>query len=1262
MTVTTNQQPGVPAAAPEDSVHVTVDGVEVSVPKGTLVIRAAEAVGIEIPRFCDHPLLEPVGACRQCLVEVEGQRKPLASCTTTVTDGMVVRTQVSSPVADKAQRGNMEFLLINHPLDCPVCDKGGECPLQNQAMSHGRADSRFEGVKRTFPKPINISAQVLLDRERCVLCARCTRFQNQIAGDVFIDLMERGALQQVGIYENDPLESYFSGNTIQICPVGALTSAAYRFRARPFDLVSTPTVCEHCAAGCGLRADHRRGKVLRRLAAAEPEVNEEWNCDKGRFAFPYVASPERLVSPLVRDESGELVPTSWADALDVAARGLTAARGSAGVLVGGRVTREDAYAYAKLARVVLGTNDVDLRARSHSAEEADFLAAHVAGTGLGVTYRDLEHAPAVVLVGLEPEDESPIVFLRLRKAVRRGGVRVFSVGAVADRGLVKLSGRLLPTVPGDEPAVLAALGADAGSLGADAAEAAALLREPGAVLLAGERLAGVPGALTALSALAATTGARLAWVPRRAGERGAIDAGALPGLLPGGRSVADPAARAEVAAAWGVQRPPRRAGPRHRRDPRGRRRRQPRRARGRRRGTGRPARPHPRGARARVRGVRREPGAAPHRRHRAGRRRPAPRRGRGEVGHVRRLGGPRPTVRPRARLGEPRRRARAVRARRRRRPSDRAGRPAGRRPRARGARPGVARAAHRLLVRGRRARRFGSLARRGRGHPQHLAAAARPRRPAGRRALPRRHRPALGRPAVGRHGGPSRRHRRRGGARVHRPRRDHPAARGVRRRRRRRVGAGALGGQLGRLRPRARPRRARRRPPRPGRHAVTTTQALAETPVWLAIIKALAIFVFLVLMTLFTIWLERRVVARMQMRIGPNRVGPQGLLQSLADGVKLALKEDIIPKAADVPIFILAPLLSTVPAFIALAVIPFGPNVSIFGHVTALQLTDFPVAVLYVIAVASVGVYGIVLAGWSSGSTYPLLGGLRSTAQVISYEVAMGLSFVAVFLYAGSMSTSDIVAAQGHIWYIVLLFPSFCIYAISMVGETNRAPFDLAEAEGELVGGFHTEYSSLKFALFFLAEYINMVTVSALATTLFLGGWRAPLPITAFWSGANSGWWPVIWFVGKLFAFIFVFIWLRGTLPRMRYDQFMRLGWKILIPVSLAWIVVVGGVRAYSIENTGTDRRGILIGAGVVLLILLVALYALDGVISGSDDEEPGAPPPFDPMAGGFPVPPLPGQTPADGRAAIAATVTVGAGGPEPAPDGDADHEEAPGV
>jgi NADH-quinone oxidoreductase subunit H len=393
---------------------------------------------------------------------------------------------------------------------------------------------------------------------------------------------------------------------------------------------------------------------------------------------------------------------------------------------------------------------------------------------------------------------------------------------------------------------------------------------------------------------------------------------------------------------------------------------------------------------------------------------------------------------------------------------------------------------------------------------------------------------------------------------------------------------------------------------------------------WLVILKTVVVFGFLMVMTLFMIWAERRVVARMQQRLGPNRVGPFGLLQGLADGIKLALKEDLIPTAADKFVFIIAPIISAIPAFMAFAVIPFGPTVSIFHKHTNLQLTDLPVAVLFVLAMSSMGIYGIVLAGWSSGSTYPLLGAIRSSAQMISYEVAMGLSFVGVFIQSGSLSTSEIVGAQVHRWFILSAFVSFAVYAVAMVGETNRAPFDLPEAEGELVGGFHTEYTSLKFALFFLAEYINMVTVSALLTTLFLGGWRAPYGVVSVWHSANSGWVPLIWFFGKLFVVLFVFIWLRGTLPRLRYDQFMKLGWKVLIPISLIWIMVEAATKVL-------DRTQIVWGVGGAAALVIVASFVYDSVQQKqrqAEDEEADAyvRAPFDPYAGGFPIPPLPGQ------------------------------------
>ena len=605
MTTTTPGAPAVPA------VTFTIDDVEMSVPRGTLVIRAAEQIGIQIPRFCDHPLLAPAGACRQCLVEVavpdrEGvvrpMPKPQASCTLEATPGMVVRTQRTSAAAEKAQHGVMELLLINHPLDCPTCDKGGECPLQNQAMSNGRPTSRFHDPKRTYAKPIAISTQILLDRERCILCQRCTRFSDEIAGDTFIDLQNRGALQQIGTFSPEildfagatgeapvyrgaqddgtpvsaatgmpvtdptgpvgcaeidtagrPFSSYFSGNTVQICPVGALTSAAYRFRSRPFDLVSTPSIAEHDSNGSAIRVDHRRGVVMRRLAGDDPAVNQEWITDKDRFAFTWQTAGDRITTPMVRTRAadgtrGELEPVSWHEAFEAAAEGLAAARtaGGAGVLPGGRVTLEDAYAYAKFARVALGTNDVDHRARPHSAEEADFLGHAVAGAPMSVTFADLDTAPTVLLAGWEPEDEGGVAFLRLRAGVLARKVAVHAVAPYTSRGLERVSATLLRAAPGTEAEVLDAIVAGDATYG--------LLAEGLAtgVVLVGERLATVPGALSAALRLADRTGARLAWIPRRAGERGAVEAGTLPTLLPGGRPVADAGARVDLAAHWEV--------------------------------------------------------------------------------------------------------------------------------------------------------------------------------------------------------------------------------------------------------------------------------------------------------------------------------------------------------------------------------------------------------------------------------------------------------------------------------------------------------------------------------------------------------------------------------------------------------------------------------------------------------------------------------------------------------------------------------------
>ena len=546
------------------TVSLTIDGIQLSVPENTLVIRAAEQVGVQIPRFCDHPLLAPVGACRQCLVDIpdagngRGFPKPQASCTLPVAEGMVVNTQVTSEVADKAQQGIMEFLLINHPLDCPVCDKGGECPLQNQAMSNGRGESRFfesGGLKRTFPKPINISAQVLLDRERCVLCARCTRFSAQIAGDPFIELLERGALQQVGIYEQEPYDSYFSGNAIQICPVGALTSAEYRFRSRPFDLVSTPSIAEHDACGSAIRVDHRRGKVMRRLSGNDPEVNEEWITDKDRFAFHYATAGDRLTYPQVRDRvedggDGELRPASWTEAFAVAARGLAAAaadEGGVGVLPGGRITAEDGYAYAQVRPG---------RAR-HQRHRLPLPAALGRGGVVprrprrahrpGQRRRDVRRPRAcqhrACWPASSPRTRPARSSCRLRKANRGSGTQVVSIAPYTTRGLRKMGGTLIPTAPGDEAAALDALGMT-GDHPLDSTS----------VIMVGERLATSPGALSS-AAGARVAHRRPAGLGAAPGRRPRRDRDRLPAhtCCPAAARSPTPQARVDVATTWGLE-------------------------------------------------------------------------------------------------------------------------------------------------------------------------------------------------------------------------------------------------------------------------------------------------------------------------------------------------------------------------------------------------------------------------------------------------------------------------------------------------------------------------------------------------------------------------------------------------------------------------------------------------------------------------------------------------------------------------------------
>jgi NADH-quinone oxidoreductase subunit G len=512
-------------------VTLTIDGAEVSVPKGTLIIRAAEEVGVEIPRFCDHPLLDPVAACRQCYVKVEGQRKLMTSCSTPVADGMKVFTQFTDDEVRKAQVSVLEFLLINHPLDCPVCDRGGECPLQDQALAFGPGASRYEEAKRTYRKPLPLSPLVNLDRERCVLCARCTRFCDEISGDRFIELFDRGGAEQVGISAGQDFRSPFSGNTIQICPVGALTATTYRFAARPFDVSSGDTICPHCAAGCNLRVDLRRGQVVRQLARDNLDVNDAWACDKGRFAFSFADQPTRLTTPLLRDHG--LEPASFDETL--AAVATWCRGGRAAVLAGGRLSDEDAYALSKLARTALRTNDVD--ARPFPCDPSALPAEQVQATdGMAVTYRDVERAKLIVVVGLDAEQELPILHLRIRKAARRGA-RVVVIHPRRTR-LYDLAEHVL-TAPGSEAAALADLDPTLAEAGSDA------------VVLAGSRSLQVEGLATASMELAARTGAQFALVARRANDTGALVAGLHPALLPGGRAVEDDADRSAVAAVWG---------------------------------------------------------------------------------------------------------------------------------------------------------------------------------------------------------------------------------------------------------------------------------------------------------------------------------------------------------------------------------------------------------------------------------------------------------------------------------------------------------------------------------------------------------------------------------------------------------------------------------------------------------------------------------------------------------------------------------------
>lgn len=513
-----------------NDVAIKIDGMDLSVPNNLLLIRATELLGIQVPRFCDHPLLKPAGACRQCLVEIEGQKKLVTSCTTEVQSGMIVHTQLSSNRVLKAQESILEFLLINHPLDCPICDKGGECPLQNQTLINGPGESRFVETKRKFLKPIKLSENILLDRERCISCARCTRFADEIAGDPDIQLFNRGPSQEVAINHNIPFNSYFSGNTIQICPVGALTNSFYRFRSRPFDLYSVDSVCEHCASGCKIRVDIRNNRVVRRLARTDDNVNEDWACDKGLFGFHYQNSYRKITTPLIR-KNGTLVKTSWKNAISYISESFNAYVGDqSAVILGGKHTLEDAYYYSKFARLCLKTNNIDFRIRANSEEELHFINDYVSCIGslhdTGITYKDIDNAPFVLLLHFDPEEESPIVFLRLRKNVTNNNLNISTISPYYNNGFKKLNAEWIKMLYNQSLAEII-----------ENNNIINRLKLPGAIILLGEHMLHINNAFYDTLKIAKNTGASVAWIPRRSGEYNAILAGCLPSLLPGGNNI-----------------------------------------------------------------------------------------------------------------------------------------------------------------------------------------------------------------------------------------------------------------------------------------------------------------------------------------------------------------------------------------------------------------------------------------------------------------------------------------------------------------------------------------------------------------------------------------------------------------------------------------------------------------------------------------------------------------------------------------------------
>ena len=1045
-----------------EQVKVTVDGREVEVAKGTGLVETAAAAGIEIPVFCYEPRLgPPVGACRMCLVEIEGMPKLQAGCTLTAQDGMVVHTARSSAKAAEGQEATLEFILVNHPLDCPVCDKGGECPLQDLTFKYGPGSTRMTFPKRTFDKPIPISPTIALDRERCILCYRCTRFSSDVAEDGLLVARNRGAQSLITTFEDEAYRAPFSGNVIELCPVGALTSTQYRFESRPWEIQNVPTVCGLCPVGCNISATTREGKVKRVISRNHPEVDQGWLCDKGRFAFPYLYAGDRILDPLERVRRRGFGELSWDDALDRAEALLRGSQGRIVTALSGSETVEQAYALAKLLRQGLGANSAVLPEATSFALDA-FRAPLSA----------IAAAEIVVVIGDEEvADRAPIVDLWIKQA-RRNGAEVVRVAEP------KLGEKLEQRVAGSDRAVLIWSGR-AGGGGARLAELGHRLGLDGKPGCAAFNLPSTPNA----------RGVADAWAAAGEGEEENPEPIGLL-IVSGDEAASDPAVRAlaeqaehviaitmfhGLAVGWADLVLP---------------------------GTSYLERDGSYlNLEGRLQRLRRS--VIP----------PVP----DEIAWLAKLAerfgvelSPYPSV-VFAELSELIYGGMGVRCGGRTRAAARSDSIRGSVACSGGARSTPGGSARRALP----------------GHAEAAALPAALRRPGGGAS------PGACLPAA------RARDRACGRRRGTTPDREW--------RQRQRSFERDVGRAAGQRQPRARRRHrtdrggVRRGSPPRGRGGEGVTE-----PWWVSVIKSVIIINLVMGAFAYLTLAERKVMGRMQLRFGPNRAGPFGLLQPIADLMKLVRKESFFPGSAVDTLYILAPFVAAFTALSTFAVIPFGPGWEIFGVQVDGQISDVPIALILIFAIGSIGIYGFIVGGWASDSKYALLGSMRTCAQLVSYEVSLALSVLGVVIMAQSLSLTEIVTAQDNWWYIAPQFVGFVVFMFAGTAETARAPFDLPEAEQELVAGYHTEYGGMRFGLFTMSEYVNLITLSGLAVTLFLGGWHFPV---------LEGLGP-LWFVLKLFFLLFIFIWMRTTLPRLRYDQLMRFGWKVLLPVATINAVV----------------------------------------------------------------------------------------------------------